>query len=731
MTNNQEKVIRGKLQKYLEAKAVSETEREAKLAGWMEYFRGIANATVCLAACTWMCSGAVILPEDMQKVEDAVTVALNHRVDPLQYKRPMEIIERYGELRVKEAAVDPDTVPTLHLVKKFESGLAIYNVDESQESRENMRRIINTHFGEAASPWCLLQGDGKGKLTEGSARYWKHYSAYPKQVAFFDGKLAAFSANSDRRRVWWDRQDAAHDCVVSSGKVKGDALGRSATMEFDQKTGELTDVRDIYRWGKGGWGKSVYDSLKSEVPYEVIQIPNPDVVRNAERYVIPEGVTEISGSAFYYCSSLKEVYIPEGVKEIGGLAFRGCSSLKEVHIPEGVTKISGGAFAGCSSLKEVHIPENVTEIGVSAFQGCSSLKEVHIPENVTEIGWSAFYGCSSLEEVHIPESVTGIGKYAFEGCSSLKEAHVPESVTEIGDSAFRGCSSLKEVHIPDGVTKIEVSAFDGCSSLKEVHIPEGVTEIGVCAFYDCESLEEVHIPESVKEIGRCAFKGCSSLKEVHIPEGVTEIGGSAFQGCWSLREVYIAEGVTKIGEYAFWGCSALKEVHIPEGVKVIGEYAFWDCSALRVIVAPAGLDIPALPKSVNVVRRDPKVLAAIASLGGDRELYDRMLSGSGGQFAEIAEPYVHPKNDVIKGDNPQRVNGGRLELFCSDRGEVFVTAPGGEHLSVREFASRARTDLNYIQNACRAQEARDRKLGEVSLKENVSVQDKPKTQRKI
>ena len=570
MTNNQEKVIRGKLQKYLEAKAVSETEREAKLAGWMEYFRGIANATVCLAACTWMCSGAVILPEDMQKVEDAVTVALNHRVDPLQYKRPMEIIERYGELRVKEAAIDPDTVPTLHLVKKFESGLAIYNVDESQESRENMRRIINTHFGEAASPWCLLQGDGKGDLTEGSAQYWKHYSAYPKQVAFFDGKLAAFSANSNRWRVWWDRQDNSHAGVVVSGKVKGDPLGRRATMEFDPGTGALTDVRDIYRWEKSGWGKSVYDSLKSEVPYEVIQIPNPDVVRNAERYVIPEGVKEI--------------------------------------------------------------------------------------------GWQAFQGCSSLKEVHIPENVTEIGKYAF-----------------------NGCSSLKEVRIPEGVTEIEVGAFSHCSSLEKVHIPEGM-----------------------KEIGRSAFSGCTSLKEVYIPKGVT-----------------------KIEEYAFWGCSALKEVHIPEGVKEIGEYAFWDCSALRVIVAPAGLDIPALPKSVNVVRRDPKVLAAIASLGGERELYDRLLSGSGGQFAEIAEPYVRPKNDVIKGDNPQRVSGGRLELFCNDQGEVFVTAPGGEHLSVREFASRARTDLNFIQNACRAQEARDGKLGEVSLKEKVSVQDKPKTQRKI
>ena len=638
MTNNQEKVIRGKLQKYLEAKAVPETEREAKLAGWMEYFRGIANATVCLAACTWLCSGAVILPEDMQKVEDAVTVALNHRVDPLQFKRPMEIIERYGELRTKEAAVDPDTVPTLHLVKKFDSGLAIYDVDESQESRENMRRIINTHFGEASSPWCLLQGDGKGRLTEGSAQYWKHYSAYPKQVAFFDGKLAAFSANSNRRRVWWDRKDNSHAGVVVSGKVKGDALGRIATMEFGADTGELTDVLDIYRWGKGGWGKSVYDSLKSEVPREVIQIPNPDVVRNAERYVIPEGVTEIGERAFSHYS-LKEVHIPDGVTEIGDWAFWDCSSLQEVHIPEGVTIIGECAFRSCSSLIEVHIPESVTKIGGSAFAGCTSLQEVHISEGVTEIGWCAFSNCSSLKEVHIPESVTKIGVSAFEGCSSLKEVHIPEGVTKIGRSAFRGCSSLIEVHIPENVTEIGWNAFDGCSSLKEVHIPESVTEIGVSTFEDC--------------------------------------------------------------------------------------------SALRVIVAPVGLDIPFLPNAVKVVRRDPKVLAAIASLGGDRDLYDRLLAAGGGSFAEIAEPYVRPKNDVIKGDNPQRINSGRLELFCNDRGEVFVTTHGGEHLSVREFASRARADLNYIQNACRAQEAMDRKRGEVSLKEKVSVQDKPKTQRKI
>lgn len=96
----------------------------------------------------------------------------------------------------KNITFDPDTVPTLHLVKKFDSGLAIYDVDESQESRKNMREIINTHLGMDANPWSLLEADNNGVLTEESKKSWKNRSLYSKQVAFVNGKLAGFSAES-------------------------------------------------------------------------------------------------------------------------------------------------------------------------------------------------------------------------------------------------------------------------------------------------------------------------------------------------------------------------------------------------------------------------------------------------------------------------------------------------------------------------------------------------------
>ncbi len=48
-----------------------------------------------------------------------------------------------------------------------------------------------------------------------------------------------------------------------------------------------------------------------------------------------------------------------------------------VSIPEGVTEIGGSAFQGFTSLASISIPASVTEIGWSAFSGCEALAEIH------------------------------------------------------------------------------------------------------------------------------------------------------------------------------------------------------------------------------------------------------------------------------------------------------------------------------------------------------------------
>ncbi len=604
MTNKQEKLLRGKLTKWLQAKGETPEDVERKTNAWLQYFDGIKKPVVVLAACTWLCSGAVILPEDMPKVEQAVKVAEINRVDPLLFDRPMAVFEAFSSTELKETPIDPDTVPTLHLARRFDSGLAIYDVDESQESRENMRRIINTHFGKDSSPWCLLQGDGEGNLTEDSLGYWNHYNAYAKQVAFVDGKLVAFSANYFSKKIWWDRMDECHEGIVVLGRVKGDPLGRSAQHVYDPETGRAR-YENIIRRHDDVFVERYADIADRDYTLDIL--------------VDPERKDKIVS-----------VVIPEGVKVIG----EGID-----HLNREIRDLRHGAFEDCFKMEVVHLPKSLEEIGDKTFAGCVSMTEAHVPEGVKVIGDCAFYGCVSLEVVHLPKSLEEIGDKTFAGCVSMTEAHVPEGVKVIGDCAFYGCVSLEVAHLPSSLEEIGLRTFSGCCSMKEAYIPEGVKVIGDCAFYGCVSLEVAHLPNSLKEIGYKTFAGCVSMKEAYIPNSVEVIGDSAYEFCTSMKKVYIPEGVRYIGEDAFYGCKSLEVAYIPNSVMrspwSIG-LAFRRCISLREVhvsaTAPQALIDTireVVPGGCTILRDLPEEdLSALDGLGLSKEDID-VLSKTG------------------------------------------------------------------------------------------------------
>ena len=216
---------------------------------------------------------------------------------------------------------------------------------------------------------------------------------------------------------------------------------------------------------------------------------------------IPDSVEQIGTNPFAACFELKTISVsPEHpyFATIDGVLFRKADkalisypasiSSSTYTIPQGITSIGDSAFFYCYSLTSVSIPDSVTAIGDSAFFWCSSLTSVSIPDSVTSIGDSAFSYCDSLTSVNIPESVTSIGDEAFYSCSSLTSVNIPDSVTSIGDRAFSYCDSLTSVSIPDSVTAIGNRAFYYCDSLTSVSIPNSVTSIGDYAFGDCSNL---------------------------------------------------------------------------------------------------------------------------------------------------------------------------------------------------------------------------------------------------
>ena len=352
----------------------------------------------------------------------------------------------------------------------------------------------------------------------------------------------------------------------------------------------------------------------------IIETNSNTLIAGCKKTVIPNSVTNISGYAFYGCSSLTSITIPKSVTSVGDNAFFSCTKLTNITVEKGNKKYdsrnncnaiietnSNTLIVGC---KNTVIPNSVTSIGKNAFNG-SDISSINIPNSVTSIASSAFsntqwynnqpngviYAGSVLyrykgtmpanTHIVIKEGTKGIAESAFNSCSNLSSITIPNSVTNIGEWAFGSCSGLTSVTIPNSVTSIGSYAFSYCSGLTSITIPKSVSSIGICTFRDCTSLTSVTIPNSVTNIGRYAFQRCTSLTSVSIPNSVTTIESHAFSGCSGLTSVTIPNSVMDIGSYAFYSCTGLSSITIPNSVTSIESYAFMDCSGLTSITSEA------------------------------------------------------------------------------------------------------------------------------------------------
>ena len=146
------------------------------------------------------------------------------------------------KIRSQDEVFNPSAEKTFSHPYNAGDGVVIYEVEDSKEGQKAVRRAIDFHFGYDKNFWCLasrkegFDQDEINELSEEQAEklgfysddalavawnYWNGlYNAYPKRIAFKNGKLFAFSAGKKKQHVeWWDRNDKSHYVIPESNAV--------------------------------------------------------------------------------------------------------------------------------------------------------------------------------------------------------------------------------------------------------------------------------------------------------------------------------------------------------------------------------------------------------------------------------------------------------------------------------------------------------------------------------
>ena len=196
------------------------------------------------AATKWLLGGHIILPEDNYKILDALKICEQQHLDPMSFVDPNEILAKYT---IKESAaekrVNPDTVPEFSDKKEYPDGITVYTVQNDKAGQAAVRKIIDTHWGEDANPWCLAAR--RDESLSAAWRMWQHYDAIPKRIAFQGGKLLAFCAAHHKETQWWDREDKPSKGIPQNVRENGGL----AVYSLDEATGERRKIRGTLKDG--------------------------------------------------------------------------------------------------------------------------------------------------------------------------------------------------------------------------------------------------------------------------------------------------------------------------------------------------------------------------------------------------------------------------------------------------------------------------------------------------
>ena len=293
----------------------------------------------------YMANGHLILPEDGYKVIEAERLAAKNKIDPFSVKDPNALIQTYvGDSKAKRT--DPDKVKTFSNKTEWSDGVVVYDIEDSKQGQEDVRKVADTHFGPKFQSWCLIhrskeevipdteifdtreEAESMKMVFEETGRYetvkvisyyatidgarvkeytveatqskqrkfddlgqafrqWENYNEEGNghKVAFHNGKLVAFRDGNQMQ--WWDINDKSFKAPVVRGKKGKDGF-KPVSLAYRNKTEAIFSEKQVGDNKNGTYTKKRLDGVV------VIRETKKDGKLHGEQMVIRE-----NASSFY------------------------------------------------------------------------------------------------------------------------------------------------------------------------------------------------------------------------------------------------------------------------------------------------------------------------------------------------------------------------------------------------------------------------------------------------
>ena len=365
------------------------------------------------------------------------------------------------------------------------------------------------------------------------------------------------------------------ECIAAAGKdytkvknlkVTGTIDARDFYMMRDEMTAlQSINLKEVEIAAYRGIDSNYVSFNANEIPDNVFANKSTLI-----RFVFPENITKIGGSAFSQTNLSGSLVIPNGVTEIGTWAFSNCPFGGTLTLPRSLKIIRDNAFSGIDCIGPLDIPNTVTHIYASAFGGCSGFTgQLKLPDGLHFLGPCAFEGCSGFTgPLTIPSQIKRIETSCFNNCSGLNGTlSLPKGLTEIENYAFARCSFRGTLNLPENLLIIGLGAFGYNQFSGELKLPQSLPVIKDRAFEDNPRLTGiVEFPEEIVSIAPGVFLNCSQLQGVVIPKNVEAIREGAFENCFQLNSITCkAQNPPQLSATAFAGVAKDNfTVEVPE-----------------------------------------------------------------------------------------------------------------------------------------------------------------------